>query len=364
MFLNESKLVNKLIIVKAITLLSSSVSLSISLKYNAAEYDYCIHAKQPTVILIIAYNRPEYLKQCITAIEKNPEASALPFIFALDGGELAQQQENLTIIENSVIKNKIYLVREYNYGCPKNHIDAKRFAFDWCKANRAIIIEDDILVTPNYISFLLNLDTWARSKYKNIGAVQGWSYCYLPINKKLTCLNLVKEDLNWWSFLGYCISKETWDKIKHIHYEYEKFIDLIPKHNNTARSKPQNSKEINNIRNWARNLVNAKKTIKLKKSDNCIKSSFKNLKAQFTAKKFHASQDNIMGMSLWYHDMVKIHSVVNRVSHIGEKGISTNKKSYESKYSRIKIDFSCHKKDHMITNFKILNNPGAFNYTI
>ena len=62
--------------------------------YDPAFFDYSTQRGEPTAVAIIAYNRPEYFKQLLESLAKNPESQELPFFFFLDGGDRTAQEEN------------------------------------------------------------------------------------------------------------------------------------------------------------------------------------------------------------------------------------------------------------------------------
>ena len=76
-------------------------------------------------------------------------------------------------------------------GCPKNHIDSKRFMFDWCKFSQVIVMEEDLLVSRHYFKTLLNLYHWAKKSYSNIEP-----YSYGPIAKILKKQNKNASDMS------------------------------------------------------------------------------------------------------------------------------------------------------------------------
>lgn len=321
-------------------------------EYNDYYENYSQVIGQETAVLVVAHNRPHYLKECIKAIEKNPESQLWTFIFALDGGPHAKQAENSELIKNSSIKNTIILTRPYNYGCPKNHIDAKRFAFDWCKFKQLIVLEDDVLVTPTYFAFIMNFYVWATRTYSNIGVVQGWTYCHLSLNEKRKQLNMVKENPLYWSFLTYCIDSDVWDKIKTILYTFEEFIDQIPRESFKERSKPFHWKDMPKIRKWVHALAKEKIFDKAHDSRH-LQSKFRDgFKQSFLKPDFLAAQDVMMGFALFMHDLVKLHSLVNRAIHIGVNGItSTANHFYANKLDKIMLDTFDEDKD--MQNFKL-----------
>jgi len=315
--------------------------------YDDRYKDMALTQNQETAVLIIAYNRPEYLIQCIKSIEQNPESQELIFIFALDGGSQSKQDENIDLINQATIKHKIILRRNRNYGCPKNHIDSQRFAFEWCKFKKVILMQEDIIVTPSYFTFMLNLHAWATNTYDNIAAVQSWTKCYLTAEQKKDRLDHVQEDRQYWSFVTYCLDSICWQEIRSILYGYENFVDQIPHTDEyaRARSKPHLWKGADDIRQWAYDIVRSK-TQKKVSLPSTLKSATKYLS------RLNLCEDEMMGFAFCIKDLVKITSVVNRVRHIGEHGISTNKGQYDRLYQNVHLDLF--PEDKIIKTFQLL----------
>lgn len=309
--------------------------------YNVNYRNYSDINNQDVAVLVVAYNRPEYLKECIKAIEQNCEAQYLPFIFALDGGADSTIDENISLVNESNIKNKIILSRDRNYGCIKNHIDSKRFAFDWCNFKKIIVLEDDVVISPSYFTFVLNLHKWASGISKNIGAVQGWTKCHDFRHKKAKNLTYVQENPKSWSFLSYCIDQIAWNKIKPIIYQFEEFIDEIPLTSefDKARSKPGfYLREIMpRIREWVQKLVLNKASII---EPGHLQSSYEaTFRKRFMSPGFLASQDVMMGFSFYMNNLIKLEPLVNRCIHIGKEGISTTEDLFnELGYNEIVLD--------------------------
>lgn len=294
-----------------------------SYSYNISYKKYAEIHKQEHAVLIIAYNRPEYFIRCIESVEKNKEAAEIPFIFALDGGSYATQKENLALIKKAKLKHKIIVVRDRNYGCPKNHIDAYRFAFDWCGFKKIIVIQEDVLVSPTYISFMFNLHNWATKNYKNIGAVQAWSYCFLSPEEKEKQKNLVAENNLHWSFVTFCMGSAAWNSIKPYIYRYESFIDQIPVTDiyQKARSKPDLWEGADAIKNWMTNSIHTKKN-RLETGTHIVESIYKHAFKNSFLSICLPYEDVVMGLSFYLKDLVKLRTIVNRAVHIGRQGIS------------------------------------------
>ena len=328
--------------------------------YDTVYKHYAQKNKQEVAVLIVAYNRPEYFLECIQSLEKNKEAQNIPFIFALDGGLESKQKENLEIIKKAKLKHKIILLRDRNYGCPKNHIDAYRFIFDWCKFKKMIMVQEDILVTSTYITFMLNFHTWATTTYTNIGAVHGFSYCFLSPEEKQKKYDLIAEDNIYWLFRTFCMDSHAFHKIKAILYRYEYFIDQIPftKEYAKIRSKPGLWDGADSIRAWMNTLIhteNSKKTNPLS-----FNSSYtKMFRYEFLSRNAYVNEDNIMAFSFFMHGLVKLRSIVNRVVTIGKYGISENSFSeVDSLDGKIILDML--KADEKINTFYLTDDTHFF----
>ncbi len=302
--------------------LLSFIYISLSC-YDISYKKYAAVKNHEQAVMVIAYNRPAYFMRCIESLEKNKEATEIPFIFALDGGSRATQKEHLEIIKKAKLKHKIILLRERNYGCPKNHIDAYRFAFDWCAFKKIIVIQEDVVVTPTYISFMFNFHRWATKNYINIGAVQAWSYCFLSKEEKIKQKNLVAENNLYWSFVTFCMGSQAWNSIKSSIFRYECFIDQIPVTDNyeKARSKPDIWEGAEDIQKWIYNSIHGKKE-SINRAPRILESIYKHVFRNSFLSICLPYEDIVMGLSFYLKDLVKLRAIVNRAVHIGREGIS------------------------------------------
>jgi hypothetical protein len=313
-----------------------------SFNYDPNYRDISLITKQPYAVCVVAFNRPDHLARVIKSLENNPESFWIPFYFFLDGGPDGQQEKNSNIINASTIKNKTIITRDHNYGCPKNHIDAKRFMFDWCGFEKVIVLEEDLIVSPSFIHLNLTLHAWAKKKFSNVGVVQCWSYCYLTKKEKQLFLNQVSADCNpWWSFVGYCIDKEVWDTMSCFLYEYELFINQIPHtdHYQRERSKPGTSDIGPIIHNWIKTIALKHPPLLKQPGKEIFPNNAKHtIKRWCFSDKFQPNQDMMTGLALMMAGYIKIGTIVNRARHIGHDGITCNQKIFDKKFKRIRLD--------------------------
>jgi hypothetical protein len=293
------------------------------LEYGEEFYNYSKKQQCSTAVLVVAFNRPHYLEQSIESIEKNKESNTLPFFFFLDGGNGAMQEENIKIIQNSSIANKYIIVREINYGIPKNHIDAKRFLFDFCGFEKIVVFEEDVIISSNYFETLLKLDDFLHSKYINIGTVQLWVECLLSPQEKRNKLALLQEARPIWSLVTYCMHKKVWDDIAPILYEYEqKFIDPVLGDDcyAMARSKPTRGPFFEKIVEWAHLQLhqNRRKNclLNFKRRGTVLPSSL----TEIANPALVGNQDMTTCFAMWIKGYTRVQTVVNRVIHIGQEG--------------------------------------------
>lgn len=129
-------------------------------------------------IILFVYNRLDHTKTVVEALKRCPESKASElYIYsdaAKDGQSVAVVKEVRQYIKSIDGFSKINIIeREYNWGIEKSEIDAITTVIN--KHGKAIMIEDDIVVSGQFLKFV-NL---ALTKYKNIlsvGSVTGYSF--------------------------------------------------------------------------------------------------------------------------------------------------------------------------------------------
>ncbi len=118
------------------------------------------------IIGVFCYNRANKLKTCIDALLKNPECKTLDIVFFSDGYKTEKDQQGVLetrayIDSITGFKNVIKHFRERNFSTGPNF----REGLTWLSNNydEFIIVEDDLVVSPNYVKYLLD----ALKFYKN-----------------------------------------------------------------------------------------------------------------------------------------------------------------------------------------------------
>ena len=286
--------------------------------YNYDESYYNIAKKLGSSdgILVIAYNRPRFFAEAVNALSKTPEADYLPFIFVLDGGKKSTQKENIKIINNARIRNKFIIARDTNYGCGRSIIDARRFMFEWCNFNRIIIFEDDLVVSPEYITLTFNVHKWAKIHYPNIGVVSCFYRCYLDSYTKRIKLESVQETTD--CFWGYCLDKTVYNTIKDILNEYENTFLTTSQGSNTP-----------DIAFWMEKILYTAENAIIRNYLPCSIISYKKEFEEYitrlkTLPRLRNEQDRQFRLALYKKGYVKISTCVNRAKYIGSRSNRDN----------------------------------------
>lgn len=305
-------------------------------KYNKKYFNFSKKINKDVGILVVAFNRPAYFKEVLESLERNPESEYLPFFFVLDGGPKALQNEHISMIKKSKIKNKYIIKRKLNFGCEKNIIDARRFMFDWCNFDKVFVFEDDLVIAPNYIELILNLNDWAKKNYNNIGFVKGWHPCFSDRLEKSKKLNFIISDFS--HLWGYCMNKKVWDNIKSLIYEYEE---------NFYKNLPCRAVLDSDILTWIKSKGNSL-SIKHKKR---LINNFDFL-THFINKNKSTGQDAITHFALFKNDYLPISTVVNRSYYIGKIGLHSTLEFYNREnFGNMKLDVF--DEDKNIKEFKL-----------
>src|SRR5690349_5198689 len=121
-----------------------------------------------TIIAVFCYKRAAKLKASMEALLKNPECSSMEVIFFCDGHkgdrDLPGVLETRAYIETITGFKKVHKhFREKNVSTGPNFKTGINYLCN--NYERFIVVEDDLVVTPNYISYMLQaLDFYKDQK--------------------------------------------------------------------------------------------------------------------------------------------------------------------------------------------------------
>ncbi len=171
-------------------------------------------------IIYICYNRYEHVKKSLLSLKKNKLSQKSNIIIFSDAAQNYKDKKKILKIRNYLknlkgFKSKKIIHRKKNFGTKKNIINAINFAFK--KYDRAIIIEDDLIVSKYFLNFM-NQCLEAYKNEKKIFHINGWSYPFMK--KSSDDINFLGS-MNCW---GWATWKDRWSKLS---LNEDKFISTF-----------------------------------------------------------------------------------------------------------------------------------------
>ena len=268
-----------------------------------------------TAILLLGFNRVDYFQQTLSALEANSAAHECDLHVYLDGGEKARQSELVELVQSSTFENPTFVLRQENWGIGRHLIDARRTLFDIHAYDRVILLEDDMLLAPSYIQTVIDLSDWSQ-QFSDVGTVMAYNINHDAAELQVNQMpHVVATNRHFW---GYAMTREVWDIIKHIIYDFEhKYLSK-----NTYRDRSHFR-----IR-WMfmRSVMSKKRHIRTGKNlipPECLTPPFPRI-----PRKSPTSQDAITALALWHHGFGRITTRVSRAEYIGVEGFSFSPKLY------------------------------------
>ena len=171
-------------------------------------------------IIVFGFNRPEHLKKTISTLAQCELANlseVIAFIDGPKGGEdVVKHRKILDYLKSVTAFLRLEIrVRDKNIGLEKNISSGVTDVMD--EYGRAIILEDDILVSKDFLRFMNeSLDSYKDKK--NVWHISGWNFPL--IEKDLPSFFLWRTALGWgWA---------TWaDRWQHYHRDPQALINMF-----------------------------------------------------------------------------------------------------------------------------------------
>ena len=270
-----------------------------------------------TALFTASFNRPDLMRELLEGLAKNhADLEHIDIIHYVDGGPKSKQSEIQSIIEQSGVPYSSIVLREENYGVGRNIIGARRDLFDIQGYERVILIEDDLIPGPNFITTTLALADWAR-QYNDVGMVQVWNLPKQPITEDDLDVVVPTHE----HFYTYCIDVEVWDEIKQTLYDYEQaYLEGVAYADKDWRGirkrfmKPRYSKH---------RVV--RKGLNLLPPDSNHPAPF----GPRLKRNVPTSQDAITALALWENGFVRIATLAPRAVMKGVDGVHSSAKVFE-----------------------------------
>tara|TARA_B110000914_G_scaffold148378_1_gene130055 strand:- start:783 stop:1718 length:936 start_codon:yes stop_codon:yes gene_type:complete len=268
-----------------------------------------------TAILLLGFNRVDYFSQTLDSLQANEAAHQCDLHVYLDGGEKAEQDEIVALVKASIFDNVNYVLRDSNWGIGKHLIDARRTLFDELNYDRIILLEDDMILAPSYIQTVLDISQWSQ-QYCDIGTVMAYNINNSNLKQQESQHNqVIATNRHFW---GYVLSRDVWQVIKPIVYDFEKKYLM----NSTYAKRSHFRIRWMFMRSWMSKKRQTRSGNRLI-PDECLVSPFPKL-----PRKSPTSQDAITALALWYHGFARITTRVSRAQYIGAEGFSFSPEVY------------------------------------
>ncbi len=177
-------------------------------------------------IALFCYNRPEHTAQTLKALRDNLLAKDSELFIFCDGPrserELEKIKEIHKIIDNtSGFKKVVTRKLSLNRGLANSVISGINEIFE--KYESVIVLEDDIVTSPNFLSFMNNALEFYRNN-KNIFSITGFNYPNTIFRTPSSCpekIFFVKgRGCSW----GWATWKDRWQKVDFSVNGYKDFL--------------------------------------------------------------------------------------------------------------------------------------------
>jgi hypothetical protein len=117
-------------------------------------------------IIIFAFNRPEAFRACINALSKCPEAKESQLFVFVDGARNSTEEQTISKVRDFVakiegFKSVTHAFSQQNRGLGPSIISGVTEVINHYE--QAIVIEDDLIVQPNFLGFM----NQGLQKYRN-----------------------------------------------------------------------------------------------------------------------------------------------------------------------------------------------------
>lgn len=174
-----------------------------------------------TVIAVFCYKRAAKLKTAMEALLKNPECRELDIIFFCDGARNEKDLPGVMATRDYInsltgFKNVLKQFREKNLSTGPNFQQGLTYL---CKHyEQFIVIEDDLVVTPNYLRYMLDALDFYRDE-KSVFTISGFAF---PMKK---------EDYPFDTFIHErfcCYGWASWsNRVQHVIWDHNQLATIM-----------------------------------------------------------------------------------------------------------------------------------------
>ena len=169
---------------------------------------------EKTIIGVFCYKRASKLKAAMEALLKNPECAEMDIIFFADGYKGEKDKQGVLETRGYIdkltgFKNIYKHYRDKNFSTgPNFHTGLSYLSNNY---DRFIIVEDDLVVTPNYIKYLLDALDFYKNE-KSVFCVTGFAFPLEIGNYPFDTIMANRFCSYGWGSWGDRVKNVVWDK--------------------------------------------------------------------------------------------------------------------------------------------------------
>jgi len=183
-----------------------------------------IHNPVLAPLLLFTYKRLEPLKQTISALKKNYLAASTELYIYSDGSKSEKDAEQVNAVREYLktvdgFKKVVVVNAAQNKGLAKSIITGVTIALE--KYDRVIVLEDDLLTTPNFLDFM-NSGLSCYNDNEKVFSISGYSFDLgeaQPDGKPLSEAYFLNRGWSW----GWATWKDRWEKVDWSVADYNNF---------------------------------------------------------------------------------------------------------------------------------------------
>lgn len=180
------------------------------------------NTKDYAPIALFAYKRENHLQKVLESLKKNRECNETDLHVFIDGPKSPQEKEINTSIDKYCKNLKDF--KSVNIYNSKSNLGLSRSIISGItkvllKENKIIILEDDTLVSPNFLEYM-NKGLEIYEKEEKVASIHGYIY---PIKEKLPSTFFLKGADCW----GWGTWKRAWNKYNN---DANELLNLLKAH--------------------------------------------------------------------------------------------------------------------------------------
>ena len=187
------------------------------------------HSGQRVPIAILSFNRPTYLREVLLSLRPQVDKYDCIYLFQdgawnpYSGQSKAHPVAISTCIDifREILPWGIVAASDRNLGVAENYERAEQEIFGRLQSQCAVFLEDDLVLSPNFLPVtLMLLDLARREPRISYVSAYGHLWAALP-EQKLRERELIHMHENW----GFAMTRKAWLAERPFRHEYLRFVE-------------------------------------------------------------------------------------------------------------------------------------------